>query len=375
MKPSSASSDTYSARWRGRVVGLGAEHRADLVDALEHADHDLLVELRALGEVGAAGRTSRSGTRWRRSRWPAPTTFGVWISVKPSPSSVARKPATDAAAIVRPRARRGMAQRHRGVVEQRRQLRVQLAAGAARTAAAPPRSAITVDRRARAARRRPAPARVGDDRALDLDHRLGRERARRRSRSSASTTTTWAMPRAIAHEQRTPPAPAGAGGAASPRSRTRLADVRRQLVARASAPSRTSVSNRSRMCGREGVPRCHRTSPPLRGGLVHVAGSRASPLSAPLLHDGSGGPGAARAGIAAVRFAPCCASGPTVCAASRTPSSRPSWCSRSAARRPGCWAAGASSSAVTRGISGPMLEAAFCAGLASEGVQVTTARA
>ena len=35
-----------------RVVRLGAEHGSDLVHALEHADHDLLVELRALGEVG-----------------------------------------------------------------------------------------------------------------------------------------------------------------------------------------------------------------------------------------------------------------------------------------------------------------------------------
>ena len=34
-----------------RVVRLGPEHRADLVDPLEDADHLLLVELRALGEV------------------------------------------------------------------------------------------------------------------------------------------------------------------------------------------------------------------------------------------------------------------------------------------------------------------------------------
>ena len=35
------------------VVGLGAEHRPDLVHPLEHADHDLLVQLRALGEERA----------------------------------------------------------------------------------------------------------------------------------------------------------------------------------------------------------------------------------------------------------------------------------------------------------------------------------
>ena len=34
------------------VVRLGAEHRAHLVHALEHADHDLLVELRRLRQVG-----------------------------------------------------------------------------------------------------------------------------------------------------------------------------------------------------------------------------------------------------------------------------------------------------------------------------------
>lgn len=34
-----------------RVVRLRTEHRTDLVDPLEDADHLLLVELRALGEV------------------------------------------------------------------------------------------------------------------------------------------------------------------------------------------------------------------------------------------------------------------------------------------------------------------------------------
>ena len=37
-----------------RVVRLGAEHRADLVDPLEDPDQLLLVELRALREVGRA---------------------------------------------------------------------------------------------------------------------------------------------------------------------------------------------------------------------------------------------------------------------------------------------------------------------------------
>ena len=38
----------------GGVVRLGPEHRPDLVDALEDADHHLLVELRALGQVRRA---------------------------------------------------------------------------------------------------------------------------------------------------------------------------------------------------------------------------------------------------------------------------------------------------------------------------------
>jgi hypothetical protein len=36
------------------VVRLGAEDRADLVDAFKDADHDLLVELWALGQEGGA---------------------------------------------------------------------------------------------------------------------------------------------------------------------------------------------------------------------------------------------------------------------------------------------------------------------------------
>ena len=51
MKPSSTSSDDVLGQVAGRVVRLGAEHRADLEDPLEHADHHLLVELRALRQV------------------------------------------------------------------------------------------------------------------------------------------------------------------------------------------------------------------------------------------------------------------------------------------------------------------------------------
>jgi hypothetical protein len=50
-KPSSASSDVYSARLRAVSCG-SARRRTRFVDALEDADH-LLVELRALREKGA----------------------------------------------------------------------------------------------------------------------------------------------------------------------------------------------------------------------------------------------------------------------------------------------------------------------------------
>ena len=36
----------------GGVVRFGPEHRTHLIDALMHSDHRLLVELRALGQVG-----------------------------------------------------------------------------------------------------------------------------------------------------------------------------------------------------------------------------------------------------------------------------------------------------------------------------------
>ena len=85
MKPSSTSRLDVLAEVARGVVRLGAEHRADLVDALEHADHHLLVELRALREVrraaevvdrehvrAALGRgldeLGRSGSRRSRAR-------------------------------------------------------------------------------------------------------------------------------------------------------------------------------------------------------------------------------------------------------------------------------------------------------------------
>ena len=53
------------------VVRLGAEHRPDLVDPLEDADQLLLVELRALGEVGRAAEVVDREDR--RHRTPSPS--------------------------------------------------------------------------------------------------------------------------------------------------------------------------------------------------------------------------------------------------------------------------------------------------------------
>ena len=52
MKPSSASRLRYCGQVTGGVVRLGPEGGSGLVDALEHADHGLLVELRRLRQVG-----------------------------------------------------------------------------------------------------------------------------------------------------------------------------------------------------------------------------------------------------------------------------------------------------------------------------------
>ena len=125
MKPNSASSETYSLRWRGVSCGSARKTGPDLEDALEDADHDLLVELRALRQVRRARRSSRRRRRWRRPRSPTATILGVWISTKSvraqrraEPGRCARRGGS--------RARwRGMAQGERRVVEDRRQLRLE----------------------------------------------------------------------------------------------------------------------------------------------------------------------------------------------------------------------------------------------------------
>ena len=67
----------------GGVVRLGPEHRPDLVDPLEDADHQSACRTAATGPGRRAGRSSRARTRSRRTRWPTPTIFGVWTSTKP----------------------------------------------------------------------------------------------------------------------------------------------------------------------------------------------------------------------------------------------------------------------------------------------------
>ena len=108
-----------------RVVRFGAEHGADLVDTFEHADHHLLVELRALGEEGATTEPvdrehvgtalGRGGDDLRRVHLHE--VRGVERGAEPGDRR-GREPERSASARV--------AERHRGVVEDRRELRAQL---------------------------------------------------------------------------------------------------------------------------------------------------------------------------------------------------------------------------------------------------------
>ena len=152
------------------VVRLGPEHRAGLVDALEHADHRLLVELRRLGEVRRAAEVVDLEHVGAATRWPRATSLGVWISVKPRPSSVERKPRRRRGGQLPLGPLGGMAPGHGGVVEQRGQPGVQRG---------PPQLdrrglrglAQRRDRRLRSPRRRRAPA-VRRGGAGDRDRRL-----------------------------------------------------------------------------------------------------------------------------------------------------------------------------------------------------------
>ena len=106
----------------------------DLEDALEHADHDLLVELRALREVRRPAEVVDLRRRWRRPRSPLPTIFGVWISVKSMRVERRRgSRVSEAAASCQSARRCGCRSVTRRVVEQRRQLGVQRRGGRDRT--------------------------------------------------------------------------------------------------------------------------------------------------------------------------------------------------------------------------------------------------
>ena len=193
MKPISTSSETYSVRWRAVSCGSARKTGADLVDPLEHADHDLLVELRTLRQVRAGDRSSRSGRRWRRSRSPTATIFGVWISVNPRRVERAAKarhatprPAADGA-----RGAGGAAPRRRGRASSgavREVLGRRSSNGGADTGSATTvdLGSYNLDPRRRLRRWRP-PCR----RSRSPSRRAAQPAARR---CRSSTNTTWAMP-------------------------------------------------------------------------------------------------------------------------------------------------------------------------------------
>ena len=129
-------------------MGLGTEHRADLVDPLEHPHHHLLVELRALGQEGAAaepvdrehvGSALRGGGHDLRRE---DLREAELVEGRPEPGRRRARDLCD-----RPSSR--VAQGHRGVVEQGRELRGQL------------RASQLQRRRSRG---------FGDDHDLGLDH-------------------------------------------------------------------------------------------------------------------------------------------------------------------------------------------------------------
>ena len=106
------------------VVRLGAEDRADLVDALEDADHDLLVELRALRQIGLPlevlhGEDVRAALG-RRGDQLRGLDFG-------EPQAVQRRPVAghDARRQTEQRALLRMAQTDDRVIEEDRQARLQ----------------------------------------------------------------------------------------------------------------------------------------------------------------------------------------------------------------------------------------------------------
>ena len=108
-----------------RVVRFGAEHRADLVHPLEHAHHHLLVELRALREVAGPAevvdaedvRAGLGGGRDDLRRLDLDEAGRVERGAHPRERQRAEP---------EHRAPLRMAERHRGVVEDVRQLLLEL---------------------------------------------------------------------------------------------------------------------------------------------------------------------------------------------------------------------------------------------------------
>ena len=104
----------------GGVVRFGPEHRAGLVDPLEHADHGLLVELRGLGQVGAAAEVVHAEHvgpgLGGRGHQLGRLDLGEAQAVQGGPEAVQRR-----GGDLPGRAAGRMPPAHRGVVEQRGQ--------------------------------------------------------------------------------------------------------------------------------------------------------------------------------------------------------------------------------------------------------------
>ena len=179
----------------GGVVRLGPEHRPDLVDPLEDPDHQLLVELRRLGQVRRAGRSSRARRRsrplsvadaddLRRVDLDEAAARPVWPGTRRSPRPTIRSAA----------ARRRVAQRQRRVVELGGQGRASAPAGTGRTAAVRRRAPST--RTAGSVSSTPAGAAAFAATVPVTSTTLSSVSASTSARGAGSVTTTWVSPAA-----------------------------------------------------------------------------------------------------------------------------------------------------------------------------------
>ena len=277
MKPSSASSDVYCARCRAVSCGSARNTGPDLVDPLEDADHQLLVELRRLGQVGRPAEVVepehvRAALGGRRRRSSA-------CGSRRSRSRVQRRPG-----IRRSRPRRSAA----------RPRRAGCRSASAAWSSWVGRVAVSVgpvqverrrygdraehpDRRRRSARPRPGAAALAVTVPVTSTTRLLGERLaargpgrRRPGRSPAASRTIRNATDLSSRRRCTQPATVHG-----------LADVRGQLggedALHGGGPPLMTATRSPGRCGRAGSSRCHHTfTPAIAGGPLVVPGSGVS---------------------------------------------------------------------------------------------------